>query len=113
MLQKYFEECIMAQFDNVTVEIEGNSYFDGAVTSRTVKFADGSKKTLGFMLPGEYEFGTDDAELMEITSGNLDVKLPMSNEWIAIKGGESFDVPANSKFQVNVKSITDYCCSYL
>ncbi|SFV57320.1 FIG074102: hypothetical protein [hydrothermal vent metagenome] len=104
---------VMKQFENVTVELEGNSYFDGAVTSRTVNFADGSKKTLGFMLPGEYEFGTAAAELMEITSGNLEVKLPESTEWIAIKGGESFDVPANSKFQVKVKTVTDYCCSYL
>ena len=103
----------MKQFDNVTVEVEGNSYFDGAVTSRTVNFADGSKKTLGFMLPGEYEFGTAAAELMEITSGELDVKLPESNAWIIVKGGESFNVPANSKFKVNVKRITDYCCSYL
>ena len=103
----------MKQFDNVTVEVSGNSYFDGAVTSRTVNFGDGSKKTLGFMLPGEYEFGTAAAELMEITSGVLDVKLPNSDEWISIKDGESFDVPANSKFQVNVKSITDYCCTYL
>jgi len=100
-------------FENVTVELEGNSYFEGAVTSRTVHFADGSKKTLGFMLLGEYEFGTDAAELMEITSGTLDIKLPESSQWIAVKGGESFNVPANSKFQVKVKSITDYCCSYL
>jgi len=103
----------MKQFENVTVLVEGNSYFDGAVTSRTVLFADGSKKTLGFMLPGEYEFGTDAAELMEITSGELDVKLPGEDTWQTIQGGESFNVPANSKFMVNVKSMTDYCCSYL
>ncbi len=103
----------MKTFDNVSVELEGNSYFDGAVTSRTVNFADGTKKTLGFMLPGEYEFGTAAAELMEITSGELEVKLPNTDAWIAVKGGELFNVPANSKFQVNVKSITDYCCSYL
>ncbi len=103
----------MKKFENVEVELAGNSYFDGAVTSRTVNFADGSKKTLGFMLPGEYEFGTVAAELMEITSGDLDVKLPGSDVWVTVKGGESFDVPAESKFQVNVKSITDYCCSYL
>jgi len=103
----------MKTFEKVSVELEGNSYFDGAVTSRTVHFADGSKKTLGFMLPGEYEFGTAAAELMEITSGELDVKLPDASEWIAVKGGESFNVPANSKFQVKVKGITDYCCSYL
>ena len=103
----------MKQFENVTVLVEGNSYFDGAVTSRTVLFADGSKKTLGFMLPGEYEFGTEAVELMEITSGELEVKLPGTDTWQSIQGGESFNVPANSKFQVNVKSITDYCCSYL
>jgi uncharacterized protein YaiE (UPF0345 family) len=103
----------MKQFDNVTVLVEGNSYFDGKVTSRTVLFADGSKKTLGFMLPGEYTFGTEAAELMEITSGVLDVKLSGSGEWVHIEGGASFNVPANSQFQVAVKTITDYCCSYL
>ncbi len=103
----------MKSFENVSVELAGNSYFDGAVTSRTVNFEDGSKKTLGFMLPGEYEFGTAAAELMEITSGELEVKLPESDAWVSIKGGESFNVPANSKFQVKVSSITDYCCSYL
>ena len=103
----------MKSFENVSIELEGNSYFDGAVTSRTVNFADGSRKTLGFMLPGEYEFGTDAAELMEITSGELEVKLPDSDAWISIKGGESFNVPANAKFQLKVSAITDYCCSYL
>jgi len=103
----------MKRFENVSVEIEGNSYFDGAVTSRTLFFADGSKKTLGFMLPGEYEFGTDATELMEITSGTIDVKLPDSTEWMSIEGGASFNVPANAKFQVSVKTITDYCCTYL
>jgi len=100
-------------FENVTVDIAGNSYFDGAVTSRTVHFADGSRKTLGYMQTGEFEFGTESAELMEITAGDLEYKLAGSDEWIAVKGGESFNVPANSKFQVNVKEITDYCCSYL
>jgi len=100
-------------FKNVTVDIAGNSYFDGAVTSRTIHFADGSRKTLGYMQKGEFEFGTEAAELMEITAGELDYKLSDLNEWVTVKSGESFNVPANSKFQVNVKEITDYCCSYL
>ena len=103
----------MKQFDNVSVAVEGNSYFDGAVTSRTVMFSDGSKKTLGFMMPGEYEFGTSQAELMEIASGEMDVKLPGSDEWISVKSGEHFNVPANSKFQLKVSKLADYCCSYL
>ena len=102
----------MAQFENVTVIKEVNSYFEGKVTSRTIIFPDGTKKSLGVMLPGDYEFGTDTKELMEIMSGELDVLLPGSSDWQSIKGGQSFDVPASSKFQVKVKTITDYCCSY-
>ena len=59
----------MSEFTNVTVIKKANVYFDGKVVSRTVVFADGSKKTLGIMQPGEYEFGTGDKELMEIISG--------------------------------------------
>jgi len=103
----------MAEFTNVTVAQAANFYFDGKVTSRTLTFADGSVKTLGIMMPGEYEFGTAEAEIMDITAGELDVKLPGSDTVITIKGGETFNVPANSKFQVNVKTITDYCCSYI
>lgn len=103
----------MKQFENVTVLVEGNSYFDGAVTSRTILFPDGSKKTVGFMLPGEYAFGTEAAERMEITSGELEVKLPGTEIWQSIHGGEVFDVPAESRFHVRVKTVTDYCCSYL
>ncbi|MEO0645599.1 MAG: pyrimidine/purine nucleoside phosphorylase [Cyanobacteria bacterium J06650_10] len=102
----------MAQFENVTVVKEVNSYFEGKVTSRTIIFPDGTKKSLGVMLPGDYEFGTDTKELMEIMSGELDVLLPGSSDWQSIKGGQSFDVPASAKFQVKVKIITDYCCSY-
>ena len=103
----------MAQFDNVTVIKEVNSYFDGLVTSRSVVFPDGSTKSLGVMLPGEYDFGTEKKELMEITSGDLAVKLPGSSEWLPVKGGDSFEVPASSRFQVKIQSVTDYCCSYL
>jgi len=82
------------------------------VTSRTVLFPDGTKKTLGIMLPGDYEFGTDCRELMEILAGSLDVLLPGSKEWKTVKGGESFEVPAKAKFSLKVASIADYCCSY-
>ena len=103
----------MDQFQNVTVVKKANVYFDGKVTSRTVLFADGMKKTLGVMLPGEYEFGTGAAELMEIMSGSLEVLLPGETEWRPVKGGESFRVRANAKFQLRVREVTDYCCSYL
>ncbi|MEA2027886.1 MAG: pyrimidine/purine nucleoside phosphorylase [Campylobacterota bacterium] len=103
----------MMQLENVSVEVAGNSYFDGAVTSRTVLFADGSKKTLGFMQVGEYEFGAEAPELMEITSGEVEILRPNESEWQSIKGGESFNVEGNASFKIKVKSVTDYCCSYL
>ncbi len=103
----------MSEFKNVTVVREANIYFDGKVTSRTVMFADGSKKTLGVMLPGEYEFGTGDKEIMEILSGGLDVLLPGERTWKTIKGGESFEVASNSRFKLKVRTLSDYCCSFI
>ena len=65
------------------------------------------------MLPGEYEFNTGAPELMEILSGELDVLLPGNTGWKTVKGGESFDVPGDSRFSLKVKSVTDYCCSFI
>ncbi|UHA72083.1 pyrimidine/purine nucleoside phosphorylase [Paenibacillus sp. 481] len=103
----------VTQFEQVSVVKAANVYFDGKVTSRTVLFADGTKKTLGIMLPGEYEFGTDVKELMEIIAGSLEVKLPGNEAWISINGTGEFIVPAHEKFQLRVHQVTDYCCSYL
>lgn len=103
----------MTQFTQVTIDIAANVYFDGQVTSRKVTFADGSVKTLGIMMPGEYQFATAEKELMEITAGDIDILLPESTQWQTIKGGEQFYVPANASFKVKAKTIIDYCCSYL
>lgn len=101
----------MPQFNNVSIIKKANIYFDGKVSSRTVLFNDGSKKTLGLMAPGEYTFGTDAKELMEIMAGEMDVQLP-GEDWQTISAGQSFEVPANSEFHLKVKSLADYCCSY-
>jgi uncharacterized protein YaiE (UPF0345 family) len=103
----------MAEFKNVTVVKKANVYFDGKVTSRTVLFADGTKKTLGIMLPGDYEFGTADSEIMEMLAGEASVLLPGAKDWKTFKAGESFTVPANAKFKLQLKGVVDYCCSYV
>jgi len=107
------EVFLMHEYHNITLVKAANVYFDGKVTSRTVKFLDGSKKTLGIMLPGEYEFSTAEAEIMEIISGELTVLLPEQVEWQVIGPGDTFVVPANSAFKLNVTKVVDYCCSYL
>jgi len=103
----------MSEFKDVAIVKKANIYFNGNVTSRTVIFRDGSKKTLGVMLPGDYEFNTGDREIMEILSGELDVLLPGQSSSQPIKGGESFEIPANAKFSMKVKTISDYCCSFI
>lgn len=103
----------MSEFKDVSVVREANIYFGGQVTSRTVIFADGTRQTLGIMLPGDYEFATAAEELMEILSGELAVKLPGAQTWQALKGGDSFAVPASSRFSLKVTAVTDYCCAYL
>ncbi len=103
----------MSEFNNVTVVKRANVYFGGNVSSRSIKFADGSMTTLGFMLPGEYTFNTADKEIMEILDGDLEVLLPGSGQWQKIKGGESFDVPENAEFTVKIHAPTDYCCSFI
>ncbi|MDB3869276.1 pyrimidine/purine nucleoside phosphorylase [Candidatus Thioglobus sp.] len=102
----------MLSFENVEVIKAANIYFDGKVTSRVVVFADGSKKTLGIMMPGDYEFGTDENELMEIQAGEMDVLLPGESDWQTFAKGSSFKVAKDSSFKLQVKEVTDYCCSY-
>ncbi|MBF0595482.1 MAG: pyrimidine/purine nucleoside phosphorylase, partial [Candidatus Omnitrophica bacterium] len=101
------------RFEAVTVVKKANVYFDGKVTSRTVLFSDGTKKTLGIMMPGDYEFGTADKEIMEILGGTMDVFLPGARDWKTFKAGESFEVQANAKFKLKVPVVADYCCSYI
>jgi uncharacterized protein YaiE (UPF0345 family) len=102
----------MTTINNASIVKKANIYYDGKVTSRTVNLSDGSIQSLGIMLPGEYTFGTNEAEIMEIMSGELDIKLP-GEEWKTLHTPESFNVPANSSFDLKIKTVTDYCCSYI
>ena len=102
----------MAKFQNVTAVKEANIYYDGKVTSRTLEFSNGSIKSLGIMLPGEYTFSTNDKEIMEMLSGDLEVRLP-NEEWKTLQSPETFEVDANVSFDLKIKTVTDYCCSYI
>ena len=101
------------EFGDATIIKKANQYFDGQVTSRTVIEADGNQKTLGIMMPGTYTFGTEDAEHMEILAGHVEVEFPDDSNKETIVGGEYFEVPANSSFDIKVLEVTDYCCTYI
>ena len=102
----------MNKYKNVNVDKLANIYFEGNVISRNIFFKDGSRKTLGVMLPGKYEFNTEARELMEIISGKLNLKLQNYDDWQLIKDGMDFNVPKKSTFKVNVLELVNYTCSY-
>lgn len=101
------------QFDQVSVIKRANVYFDGKCVSHTVLFADGTKKTLGVILPGQLNFGTDAPELMEVQAGSCRIRLDGSDDWQTYGAGESFSVPGKSRFDIDVTETLDYICSYL
>ncbi|MBD3792235.1 MAG: pyrimidine/purine nucleoside phosphorylase [Campylobacterales bacterium] len=102
----------MTKLENISMIKEANIYFDGKVTSRAITLADGTRQTLGVMLPGEYTFNTQEAEIMEMMSGELEIKLP-GEGWRTLHTPETFNVPANSSFDLKVHTVTDYCCTYI
>ena len=102
----------MSTIDNATIVKAANIYYDGKVTSRTINLSDGTTQSLGIMMAGEYTFDTNEAEIMEILSGDLEIKLP-GQEWKTLSTPETFNVPANSSFDLKIRTVTDYCCSYI
>ena len=100
------------QFDNVTVLKKGNVYFDGKCVSHTVIFADGTKKTLGVILPSSLTFNTGAPEIMEINGGSCNVRLKGEDGWKTYAAGSSFNVPGNSSFEIEVTETLDYVCHF-
>jgi uncharacterized protein YaiE (UPF0345 family) len=88
-----------------------NEYFDGKVKSIAFETVDGPA-TVGVMAEGEYEFGTSTKEVMSVTSGQLDVKLPGSEEWLVYQAGDSFVVEKGLSFAVRAIGQTAYLCLY-
>ncbi len=99
-------------YKNAQITKLANIYDGGKVTSRAVVTAEGEQVTLGIMQLGNYNFATDAAEVMEVQQGACRVKLAGSSEWVEYKAGKSFDVPANSSFDIEVTELFDYICHY-
>jgi purine/pyrimidine-nucleoside phosphorylase len=100
------------KFDNVSAVCKANVFFDGKVVSHSVLLADGSRKTLGLIYPGTYHFDTKAAEVMAITVGTCRVKLAGQSAWTGYAEGTSFNVPANSGFDIAADAIVQYICSF-
>ncbi len=102
------------EFKNVTAVTKANVYFGGKVVSHTIVLADGSKKTLGMIYPGQFHFDTDQAERMEIIAGSCSVKVKGNTSVIDYVAGQHFDVPSKSSLDIKIKEgICEYICSFI
>lgn len=86
-----------------TVTTKANVYFEGRCVSHTIELADGTRKSVGVILPSTLTFNTGAPEVMETVAGACSIKLAGQTEWTRYAAGQSFDVPANSSFEIKVE----------
>lgn len=87
-----------------TVTTRANVYFEGRCVSHTIELADGTRKSVGVILPAELTFSTGAPEVMETVAGACDVRLAGQTEWTSYTPGQSFSVPGNSSFEIRVRN---------
>jgi len=98
---------------NASVNAEANVYFDGKCVSHTVTLADGTRKSVGVILPAKLVFNTGAPEVMEGVSGHCDVRLAGQADWRRYGPGDRFDVPGNSSFEITVEGAPyHYICHF-
>ena len=98
--------------DGVSVATQANVYFDGKCVSHTLTRADGSKVSVGVILPATLTFNTGAPEVMECVAGSCEYKLAGSDAWIRSSAGEKFSVPGNAKFEIRVTEPYHYICHF-
>ena len=100
------------QINGVSVNPQANVYFDGKCVSHSITFADGTKKSVGVILPATLTFNTGAPEIMECVAGSCEYKLAGSDAWVKSSAGDKFSVPANSKFEIRVSEPYHYICHF-
>jgi len=92
----------MSRFENVAVTKQANVYFDGKCISHTIELTDGSRKSVGVILPSTLTFKTGAPEIMETVAGACRMRLDADAPWCGYGPGESFAVPGNTSFEIEV-----------
>jgi purine/pyrimidine-nucleoside phosphorylase len=95
-----------------SVATQANVYFDGKCVSHSLTLADGTKKSVGVVLPAQLTFNTGAAEIMECVAGACEYKLAGSDEWCASGPGDKFSIPTNSSFDIRVRESYHYICHF-
>ena len=101
-----------SSIDNISITTQANVYFDGKCVSHSITFADGSKKTVGVLLPATLTFNTGAPEIMECVAGSCEYKRAGSQAWVKSVAGEKFSVPGNSSFEIRVAEAYHYICHF-
>ena len=100
------------KIDNISVTTQASVYFDGKCVSHGITFPDGTKKSVGVVLPATLTFNTGAPEIMECVAGFCEYKLNGSNAWVKSSAGEKFSVPGNSSFDIRVSEPYHYICHF-
>ena len=100
------------KIDGVSVVTKANVYFDGKCVSHSITLADGTKKSVGVILPATLTFGTGAPEIMECVAGACEWRMAGTEAWHKSGPGERFSVPGNSKFEIRVTEAYHYICHF-
>jgi len=98
--------------DGVSVSTQANVYFDGKCVSHGITFPDGTKKSVGVVLPATLTFNTGAPEIMECVAGSCEYKLAGSDAWHKSGPGDKFSIPGNSSFEIKVTEVYHYICHF-
>ncbi|WP_353234195.1 pyrimidine/purine nucleoside phosphorylase [Diaphorobacter ruginosibacter] len=98
--------------DGISVTTKANVYFDGKCVSHNITYPDGTRKSVGVVLPATLTFGTGAPEIMECVGGSCEYRLEGSEQWLSAGPGEKFSIPGNSKFDIRVTESYHYICHY-
>ena len=100
------------KIDGVSVTTQANVYFDGKCVSHGITYPDGTKKSVGVVLPATLTFKTGAPEIMECVGGSCEYRLAGSSDWVASGAGERFSVPGNSQFDIRVTDAYHSICHF-
>ncbi len=98
--------------DGVSVSTKASVYFDGKCVSHGITFPDGTKKSVGVVLPATLTFNTGAPEIMECVAGACEYKLAGTDTWVKSSAGEQFSVAGNSQFEIRVLDAYHYICHF-
>ena len=100
------------QISGVAVNTQASVYFDGKCVSHGITFPDGTKKSVGVVLPATLTFNTGAPEIMECVAGGCEYKLAGTDAWLKSGPGDKFSISGHSSFEIRVTEAYHYICHF-